>query len=126
MDQPRIFSFGYRLDRLVKRSERLREAGYTVDMTSEFSQVEFLVKRNSYAAAVLGAAIPEQLRSQIARTMLARNPECVIVMLYEGSIRNAELADAVLNYDTAEQNLPETIRHLLSQRGQKQAQKAAQ
>jgi DNA-binding response OmpR family regulator len=125
MEQPKILSFGYRLDRLTSRSERLRDAGYIVDMASDASQAEFLARKNCYAAAVLGAAVPTRDRNRIAELILAKNRACAIVMLYEGSIRNAELADAVLNCDTAEQNLPETIRHLLSQRRQEASSQAA-
>lgn len=126
MEGIRILAVGYRLDRLMPRAERLRQAGYIVDMASTEAQAEFLVRQNRYAAAVLGAGIPEQIRNHLSLTLLAVNPQCAIIMLYEVSIRNAELADAVLNCDTAEQNLPETIRHLLSQRTQEKARKAAQ
>lgn len=126
MKEIRILAVGYRLDRLMQRAERLRQAGYIVDMASAEAQAEFLVRQNRYAASVLGPAIPEEIRNRLALTLSDLNPRCAIIMLYEESIHNAELADAVLNCDTAEQNLTETIRHLLSQRAQEKARKAAQ
>lgn len=126
MEEQRILAVGYRLDRLMPRAARLRKAGYVVDMASAEAQAEFLVRQNRYAAAVLGAAIPEEVRNRLALSLINLNPQCAIIMLYEVSIRNAELADAVLNYETAEQNLPETIRHLLSQRMHEKSKKAAQ
>lgn len=109
----KILSVGFLVEPLLKRSAALSHAGFTVATISNAAKASRLLQEMEYDALVLGPAIPEPLRNSLALAARRRNPHIAIVMLYTGSIDNAEQADAVLNASTAEQNLAEAIRHVM-------------
>lgn len=110
----KILSVGFLLEHLVRRSVALSQAGFTVATISNAAKASRLLREGEYDALVLGPALPESLRNSLALTAKRRNPRIGVVMLYSGSIDNAEQADAVLNASTAEQNLGEAIRHVMA------------
>ena len=109
----KILSVGFLVEPLVKRSAALSHAGFTVITISNAAKAARSLRETEYDAMVLGPAIPEPLRNSLALTAKRRNAHIAVVMLYTGSIENAEQADAVLNASTAEQNLAEAIRHVM-------------
>jgi DNA-binding NtrC family response regulator len=110
----KILSVGFLVEPLVRRSVALSREGFTVATISNAAKAALSLRESEYDALVLGPAIPEPLRNSLALTAKRRNPHIAVVMLYAGSIDNAEQADAVLNASTAEQNLAEAIRHVMS------------
>lgn len=117
----RILSVGFLVEHLVRRSAALSLAGFTVATISNAAKASRLLREADYDALVLGPSIPEALRNGLALTGKRRNPHIAVVMLYAGSIENAEQADAVLNASTADQNLAEAIRHVMGLKGRKKA-----
>ncbi len=126
MEGARVLVVSYRRDLLIRRAERLRQAGYSVDTAGDQRQAEFLLRHNSYDVAVLGIAVPEEARNRLAKALDQFTPGCAVIMLYECSIRNTELADAVLNSESAETDLADAIGHLLAHRSEDHARRAAQ
>lgn len=110
----KILSVGFLVEPLVSRSAALSREGFTVATISNAAKAAQSLRESEYDALVLGPAIPEPLRNSLALTAKRRNSHIAVVMLYAGSIENAEQADAVLNASTAEQNLAEAIRHVMS------------
>lgn len=109
----KILSVGFLVEPLVRRSTALSQEGFIVSTISNAAKAARSLRETEYDALVLGPAIPEPLRNTLALTARRLNPHIAIVMLYSGSIDNAEQADAVLNASTAEQNLAEAIRHVM-------------
>jgi DNA-binding NtrC family response regulator len=109
----KILSVGFLVEPLLRRSAGLSREGFTVETISNAAKAARSLRETEYDALVLGPAIPEPLRNSLALTARRRNLHIAIVMLYSGSIDNAEQADAVLNASTAEQNLAEAIRHVM-------------
>ena len=109
----KILSVGFLMEPLVRRSVALSREGFTVATISNAAKAARCLRETQYDALVLGPAIPEPLRNDLALAAKRRNPYIGVVMLYTGSIDNAEQADAVLNASTAEQNLAEAIRHVM-------------
>ena len=119
----RILSIGFQAEHLLRRNAALSEAGFNVDSATDAVQARRLLRAGKYDAVVLGPYLPESLRNNLAGEAKAANPRIAVVMLYIGSIANAEQADTVLNAVTAEQNLAEAIRHVAQlKQGQKFSQ----
>ncbi|MGH9566518.1 MAG: hypothetical protein ACRD4F_06775, partial [Candidatus Angelobacter sp.] len=119
----RILSIGFQAEHLLRRNAALSQAGFKVDSATDAVQPRRLLRAGKYEVLVLGPYLPEDLRNNLASEAKAANPRIAIVMLYIGSIANAEQADTVLNAVTAEQNLAEAIRHVVQL---KQGQKISQ
>lgn len=111
---PTILSFGLLMKALVERNRRLADAGFEVAAAASLREACELLGRNQYAAVVIGHGVPPRDRNELALCARRQQPQTKIIMLYNNSIDGAELAHAVLNVRTADQNLPETIRHLSS------------
>jgi PleD family two-component response regulator len=112
----RILSFGYVADRLQQRNELLQQAGFVVDEAIHESQALRLAASNEYIGLVIGASVEHSIRNQLAQAVRIRNPHAIVVMLYESSIEDTELADAVLNRDAGDQELPQVMLQLLMSR----------
>jgi DNA-binding response OmpR family regulator len=110
----RVLSVGYLVEQLQDRNQRLRKAGFTVDSTSDSDRAFALASANHYDCTVLGLAVPESVRNDIAAAVREKNPAAIVVMLYWGSIQNAELADAVLSVKTSDDDLQSILKHLLA------------
>ena len=120
----RILSFGHAEDRLKRRSELLRQAGFVVDEAAHESLALRLAGSNEYVGVVIGASVSRSIRNKLAVTVRAQNPHAIVVMLYESSIDDTEMADAVLSRDTGEQELPQVMLQLLMGRSTSPAQSA--
>jgi DNA-binding NtrC family response regulator len=107
----RVLSIEYSIPYLVKRHVGLRRAEIPVESASSLREAMALLRLGEFDVAVLGHAIPEEERNHIADTLLEFKPTIRIVMMYAGSIANADHADAVLSID-GEQHLVPTIKSL--------------
>jgi hypothetical protein len=107
----RVLSVEYSIPYLVKRHVALRRAEIPVESASSFRETLSLMRLGEFDVAVLGHGIPEAERNRIAETLLGMKPGISIVMMYAGSIDNADRADAVLSIE-GEQHLVPTIKGL--------------
>jgi len=107
----RVLSIEYSIPYLVKRHVALRRAEVAVESASTLREAMALLRLGEFDVAVLGHGIPEAERDRIADTLLETKPNIRIVMMYSGSISNADHADAVLSID-GEQHLVPTIKTL--------------
>jgi len=108
----KLLSIGVLIDSLVRQNPALCRTAFCTESMSPVQAFSMLQKKR-YDGVVIGPGVPENARNQLASFAKLSNPNTVIIMLYDGSIRRAELADAVLNAATFEHNLAETIVHLL-------------
>ena len=107
----RVLSVEYSVPYLVKRHVALRRAEIAVESASSLREAMALLRLGEFDVVVLGHGIPETERNRIANTLLETKPSMRIVMMYAGSISNADHADAVLSID-GEQHLVPTIKTL--------------
>jgi len=94
---PTIVYFGYARELLRAREAAFRAAGFEVQAVWVLEQVLAMLNGSRYDVLVIGSRVPEDERNQVAAVFRVRNPRSRIVFLYEGSIRNTEMADALLN-----------------------------
>jgi DNA-binding response OmpR family regulator len=107
----RVLSVEYSVPYLVKRHVALRRAEIAVESASSLREATALMRLGDFDVAVLGHGIPEIERNRIADVLLEAKASIRIVMMYAGSISNADHADAVLSID-GEQRLVPTIKAL--------------
>jgi len=108
----KLLSIGVFIDSLVRQNPALCKAAFCTESLNP-PQAFSMLQKKRYSCVVIGPAVPEKARNQLASIAKISNPKAVVIMLYNGSIRHAELADAVLNAATVEHHLAETIVHLL-------------
>jgi DNA-binding response OmpR family regulator len=118
----KILSVGYSRKRVLERTRVLRRAGYEVIATTDAAMAELLAASADLDLLVLGSTLGTAERNRIAARARAHNPQVRIVMLYQGSIEHAELADALLGQLQPEA-LVEAVRLLLAD-DQQQAQRS--
>ena len=112
----RVLSFGYLTDQLRDRNRRLEEAGFIVHASSDPDQGLEMAGTVHYDCVVLGITVPEKIRNAIAAEARRNNPKTLIVMLYWKGIQNAELADALLNISTSDDELHNIVYQLITMR----------
>ena len=109
----RVLSVGKIPDLLMARNELLAERGYQVTAASEMEEA-LAALHQAREIVVFGHRVPEHERNLIAAAARAAYPSVRIVMLYQGTIRNAHLGDALLSAAGDSGDLLNTIEHLLA------------
>src|SRR5947209_7889824 len=104
-----ILLMGYLTDLMERRRKCLELAGYRVTCAMSFSEVLRLIEESMFEVVVLGHGVPEDERNQIARRIKQVSPAAKLVMLYLSSIKNAELADALIHTTLDPADLVRTI-----------------
>jgi len=108
----KILLVGYLTDLVERRKQCLEAAAYEVICATAFSEVMRFIDEHTFKVVVLGHGVPEAERTRIARKIKQVNPAAKLVMLYLASIKNAELADAIIHTTTDPADLVRTIKEL--------------
>lgn len=108
----KVLCFGKTEERVARRCEVLRAAGYSATGVGDYQAAAQAAESTEYDALVLGQQVDEAERNELARKMRRANPDLLIVMLYDGSIRSTELADAILNVRGEAADLVQTLTFL--------------
>ncbi len=108
-----VLSIGLKKDALAERHRILREAGFEVVSSGVHEPLEPLASATRFQVAIFGPLVPESERNQAAARLVRACPHIRIIMLYEDTIRKAELADAVLNVKISSDDLARTVRYLI-------------
>ena len=111
----KILLVGYLTDLVEKRKQCLESAAYEVICATAFSEVMRLVDEHKFKVVVLGHGVPETERNRIAQKAKQVSPATKLIMLYLASIKNAELADALIHITTDPADLVRTIDDLTSE-----------
>ncbi len=110
----RVLSVGSDISRLRMRQKALARAGFTsVSCSVEGALAE--LRGSDIDAVILDPTLTEEQRNRIAAAVKQRRPGAKIVMLYDGSITNAELGDAIIGTGHPER-LVEALQGLLGER----------
>jgi hypothetical protein len=107
-----ILSIGVDKKALADRQRVLREAGFEVVSSGLDDSLDVLARSTRFRVAIFGPSVPEEARNRIAAKLIRSSPQIKIVMLYEGKIRKAEMANAVLASAVRPKDLVQTIRYL--------------
>ncbi|PYP84235.1 MAG: hypothetical protein DMG65_22960 [Candidatus Angelobacter sp. Gp1-AA117] len=108
----KILLVNYLADLVQRRKQCLEAAAYEVICATSFSEVMRLIEEHEFKVVVLGHGVPEAERTRIARRIKQVSPATKLVMLYLASIKNAELADAIIHTTTDPADLARTIKDL--------------
>jgi DNA-binding NtrC family response regulator len=116
-----ILLVGYIAELLQERERTLRAAGYAVIMASTFASASAAIQRHKFDLAILGFSVPEADRSLLARALKDNEPNTKILMTYYASVKNTELADALMQDTASAEDILRAVNHLLSVRDREQA-----
>ena len=92
-----ILSIGFDKALSQVRNAALAGAGYAVDAARSGEEAQAFIIANWYDAVVIGEAVPDGTRAQLAQRIKRANPRIIVVMMYQAAIAHTELADAVLS-----------------------------
>ena len=117
----RVLLVGY-IPELLQELERvLRTVGDDVTVASSRVPASAAIQQGAIDAAVLGFSIPEDERNQMARTLKEISPAAKIIMIYFASLRNTELADALMPTTSSAEEVLRAVNHLLNKDHPRQA-----
>jgi len=116
-----ILLVGYIAELLQERERTLRAAGYAVIMASTFPSASAAIQRHKFDLAILSFSVPEADRNLLARALKDTDPNTKILMTYYASVRNTELADALMHNNASSEEILRAVNHLLNVRDQDQA-----
>jgi DNA-binding NtrC family response regulator len=117
----KILLVGYIAELLRERERTLRAAGYSVTVASNFATAAAAIQREKFHLAILSFSVPEADRNQLARALKDADPNTKIIMTYYASVKNTELADALMQNTASAEDILRAVNHLLTVRDQEQA-----
>ena len=109
----KVLLVGYIVELLQERERTLQDAGYQVTVALSFATAATAIQQELFDVAVLGFSIPDDERTQLATAIKQANPATKIIMIYFASIKNTELADALLQTTAGSAGLLRAISHIL-------------
>ncbi|HWS18465.1 MAG TPA: hypothetical protein VN223_10625 [Candidatus Elarobacter sp.] len=112
----RVLLVGYIPELLLERERTLRSAGYEVTVGPSLATASAAIQQEFFDAAVLSFSVPEEDRKQLARALKNVQPEAKILMTYFDSLKNTELADALMPTTASAEELVRAVNHLLRER----------
>ena len=116
-----ILLVGYIAELLQERERTLRAAGYAVIMASTFASASAAIQRHRFDLAILSFSVPEADRNLLARALKDAAPNTKILMTYYDSVKNTELADALMQNTASAEDILRAVNHLLNFRDREQA-----
>jgi DNA-binding NtrC family response regulator len=112
----RVLLVGYIPELLLERERTLRSAGYEVTVGPSLAIAAAAIQQEFFDAAVLSFSVPEEDRKQLARSLKEVQPKAKILMTYFDSVKNTELADALMPTTASAEELLRAVNHLLRER----------
>ncbi len=109
----KVFLVGYIRELLEERDHVLRAAGHHPTMAASKQAAFQAIEQDIYDVAVLGFSVPEQERNEMARRLVRANADIRIVMIYFDSVKNTELADALIPTTAGAQEVLRAVNHVL-------------
>ena len=117
----KILLVGYIAELLQERERTLRAAGYAVTMASTFASASAAIQKHKFDLAILSVSVPEAERNQLARSLKDADPSTKIIMTYHASVKNTELADALMQNTASAEDILRAVNHLLNDHNREQA-----
>jgi DNA-binding NtrC family response regulator len=117
----KILLVGYIAELLQERERTLCAAGYAVTLASSFASASAAIQKHKFDLAILSFSVPEAERNQLALALKDADPRTRIIMTYYASVKNTELADALMQNTASAEDILRAVNHLLSVRDREQA-----
>jgi DNA-binding response OmpR family regulator len=112
----RILSFGCQREFLRLRHQALERAGLSVISVTTRDEAERLIRTKPFQVLIIGHTVPMKDRMEVA--LLAKSVQkMAVIFLYDGSIRHAESADAILSIESGSEDLVAAIYRLVDRSG---------
>lgn len=116
----KILLVGYIAELLRDRERTLRAAGYALTVASTFASASAAIQEHKFDLAILSFSVPEDERNQLARALKDAEPSIKIIMTYYASVKNTELADALMQNNASAEDILRAVNHLLNVRDREQ------
>ncbi|HKD78420.1 MAG TPA: hypothetical protein VKH81_01935 [Candidatus Angelobacter sp.] len=110
----KVLLVGYIRELLEERDHVLRAAGHDSTVAADQQGALQAIQQNIFDVAVLGFSVPDEERNEIARRLIQANTEIRIVMIYFDSVRNTELADALIPTTAGAPDVLRAVNHVLN------------
>lgn len=110
----RVLLVGYIAELLQERERTLRAASYEVTVAHSCATASAAIRQEHFDVAVVGFSVPEEERNQLAHALKQANPAAKIIMVYFASIKNTELADALLQTTAGAEEVLRAVNHILN------------
>jgi DNA-binding NtrC family response regulator len=117
----RVFLVGYIPELLQERERILRAAGHIVTVGPSFAAASAAIAQETFDVAILGFSVPEAERNQLARTLKEASPSTRLIMIYFTSVKNTELADALMPTSAGAEEILRAINHIVGKNREKPA-----
>lgn len=109
----RVLLVGY-IPELLQEPERVLHAvGYDVTVATSLVAASAAIQQGSIDVAIFGFSIPESERTQMAQTLKEISPKTQVIMIYFASLRNTELADALMPTTAGAEEILRAVNHLM-------------
>jgi DNA-binding NtrC family response regulator len=116
-----ILLVGYIAELLQERERTLRSAGYAVTMASTFASAAAAIQKQKFELGILSFSVPEADRNLLARALKETDANTKIIMTYYASVKNTELADAIMQNAASAEDILRAVNHLLNLRDREHA-----
>ena len=117
----KILLVGYIAELLQERERTLRSAGYAVTLASTYASASAAIQKQKFELGILSFSVPEVDRNMLARALKDTDPKTKILITYSTSIRNTELADALMQNTASAEDILRAVNHLLNIRSREPA-----
>jgi CheY-like chemotaxis protein len=111
-----VLCIGYLRNFLEARSALLRDAGHSVHCAATAEEASAYLSIGNYDVCIFGHGVPEEDRNNMAARVRLTSPNVAMIFLYSGSIKKAEMADAILNVHGNLPDLVQTVEYLTSKK----------
>ncbi|HLK54019.1 MAG TPA: hypothetical protein VKU42_11225 [Candidatus Angelobacter sp.] len=118
---PRILLVGYIPELLREPEHTLRNAGYDVIVALSYAAASRAIASGPVDVAAFGFSVPESDRNQLARIVKDAWPSVQIIMIYFASVKNTELADALMPNTSTPQEILRAVNHMLTKNQSRRA-----
>jgi len=112
----RVLLVGYIAEHLHDRQRMLQAAGYEVTIAASLAAATAIIEQETFDVAVVGFGVPENERNHMAQAIKQISPSTRIIMIYFSSVKNTELADALMQTSAGAEELVRAVNHILSAR----------
>jgi len=109
----RVLLVGYITELLQERQRMLQAAGYEVTLASSLAAATAAIEQEFFDVAILGFSVPDDDRNQMAQTLKQARPSTKIIMIYFSSLKNTDLADALMQTSTSAEDLVRAVNHIV-------------
>ena len=114
----KVLLLGYMRELMEERGNFLRAAGHEVTLAFNAADAFSIIEREPCDLAILGFSIPDDERQAMATAIKRVNPNAGIIMIYFTSVKNTELADALLQTTASAEDVLRAVTHLLKSKNQ--------